>query len=110
MSASVQWGSVYWFNDGGKKRPVLVLSRDSALPFLGQIMVAPITKKVLEVPSFVKFPSEELGEVAVNLDAVQVVEKSSVSGFIARLSKEQMQGVRSALSFAFGFDDLEDER
>jgi mRNA interferase MazF len=109
MSASVQQGSVYWLQDGEKKRPVLVLSRDSALPFLQQIMVAPVTRKVLEVPSFVKFHSDELGDVAVNLDAVQVVDKSKVSGFIARLSKEQMLEVRSSLSFAFGFDDLEGE-
>jgi mRNA interferase MazF len=109
MSASVQQGSVYWYQEGEKKRPVLVLSRDSALPFLHQIMVAPITRKVLEVPSFVKFQANELGEVAVNLDAVQVVEKTKVSGFIARLSGEQMLEVRSALSFAFGFDDLEEE-
>jgi mRNA interferase MazF len=109
MSASVQQGSVYWCQEGEKKRPVLVLSRDSALPFLQQIMVAPITKKVLEVPSFVKFHSDELGEVAVNLDAVQCVDKNKVSGFIARLSKEQMLGVRHALSFAMGFDDLEGE-
>ena len=109
MSASVQWGNVYWFQEGEKKRPVLVLSRDSALPFLQHIMVAPITKKVLEVPSFVKFHSDELGEVAVNLDAVQCAEKSKASGFIARLSKEQMQAVRLALTFAAGFDDLEEE-
>jgi mRNA interferase MazF len=108
MSASVQHGSIYWLEEE-KRKPVLVLSRDSALPFLGQIMVAPITKKVLEVPSFVKFHADALGDVAVNLDAVQCVEKSKVSGFIARLSKEQMQGVRQALSFAMGFDDLEEE-
>jgi mRNA interferase MazF len=99
MSASVQQGSVYWCQEGEKKRPVLVLSRDSAIPFLQQIMVAPVTKKVLEVPSFVKFDSDELGDVAVNLDAVQCVEKN----------KEQMQGVRHALSFAVGFDDLDEE-
>jgi mRNA interferase MazF len=109
MSASVQQGSVYWCQDGAKKRPMLVLSRDSALPFLQQVMVAPVTKKLLEVPSFVRFNSDELGDVAVNLDAVQSVEKTKVSGFIARLSKEQMLEVRSSLSFAFGFDDLENE-
>ncbi len=109
MSASVQWGNIYWLQDGEKKRPVLVLSRDSALPFLQQIMIAPITKKVLEVPSFVTFHSGELGDVAVNLDAVQCVEKTRVSGFIARLSKEQLLEVRHALSFAAGFDDLDEE-
>jgi mRNA interferase MazF len=109
MSASVQQGSVYWLQDREKKRPVLILSRDSAIPFLQQVMVAPVTRKLLEVPSFVRFQSDELGEVAVNLDAVQVVEKTKVNGFVARLSKEQMLEVRSSLSFAFGFDDLEGE-
>jgi mRNA interferase MazF len=107
MSALVAQGSVYWLQDGEKKRPVLVLSRDSAIPFLQQVMVAPVTKKLLEVPSFVRFKSDELGEVAVNLDAVQVVEKTKVGGFVARLSKEQMLEVRHALQFAMGFDDLE---
>ncbi len=108
MSASVQQGNIYWLEEE-KRRPVLVLSRDSALPFLQEVMVAPITRKVLEVPSFVKFHADALGDVAVNLDAVQCVEKSKVSGFIARLSKEQMLEVRHALQFAFGFDDLEEE-
>ncbi|MGL4612143.1 MAG: type II toxin-antitoxin system PemK/MazF family toxin [Trueperaceae bacterium] len=106
MATSVQQGNIYWYQEA-KKRPVLVLSRDSALPFLAQIMVAPITRKVLEVPSFVRVHLEDLGEIAINLDAVQLVEKNKVSGFIARLSKGQMLEVRGAISFALGFDDLE---
>ena len=108
MSVSVQQGSVYWLHESNKKRPVLILSRDSAIPFLPQLLVAPLTKKILSVPSFVPFQVDELGEVAVNLDAVQSVDKNSLNGFVARLSKEQMLEVRKAISFAMGFDDLEE--
>jgi mRNA interferase MazF len=99
---------MYWLHEGNKKRPVLILSRDSAIPFLPQLLIAPLTKKILSVPSFVPFQVDELGDVAVNLDAVQSVDKNSISGFIARLSKGQMLEVCKAVSFAMGFDDLEE--
>jgi mRNA-degrading endonuclease toxin of MazEF toxin-antitoxin module len=109
MSASVRQGDIFWCVEAGKK-PVLVLTRNSAIHFLDSLMVAPLTRALLEVPSFVNLGNvAELGNVAVNLDAIQTVEKKNLQGFIATLSKEQMLGVREAVQFAMGFDDVDEE-
>jgi mRNA interferase MazF len=110
MSASVRQGDIFWCVEAGKKRPALILTRDSAIHFLDTLMIAPITRTLLEVPSFVSLDKvADLGNVAVNLDAIQTVEKKILQGFIARLSKEQMLKVREAIAFSMGFDDVEDE-
>lgn len=110
MATSVRQGDIVWCIEDGKKRPALVLSRDSAIHFLETLMVAPLTRSLLEVPSFVKLNQvADLGNVAINLDAIQTVEKKNLQGFIANLSKEQMLQVRDAITFSMGFDDVEAE-
>jgi len=46
-------GEIRWykFKTPDKKRPVLVLTRDSILEYLGEITVAPITSTVRDIPS-----------------------------------------------------------
>ena len=108
--SGVRQGDIFWCVEAGKKRPALVLTRDSAIHFLDTLMIAPITRTLLEVPSFVGLGQiADLGNVAVNLDAIQTVDKQNLQGFIARLSKEQMLKVREAIVFSMGFDDVEDE-
>jgi mRNA interferase MazF len=46
-------GEIRWyvFSRPDKKRPVLILTRDSALEFLGEVTVAPITTTIRDIPS-----------------------------------------------------------
>ena len=46
-------GEVRWysFKTPDKRRPVVVLTRDSALKFLGEVTIAPITTTVRDIPS-----------------------------------------------------------
>ena len=46
-------GDVYWytFRAPDKRRPVLILTRNSAIPFLTGVTVAPITTTVRGIPS-----------------------------------------------------------
>ena len=46
-------GEVRWyvFSRPDKKRPVLILTRNSALEFLGEVTVAPITSTIRDIPS-----------------------------------------------------------
>jgi len=44
----VRW---YTFSRPDKKRPVLILSRDSTLTFLGEVTVAPVTRTIRDIPS-----------------------------------------------------------
>ena len=100
-------GEIRWyrFAQPDKKRPVLVLTRDSALEFLGEVTIAPITSTVREIPSEVVLtPADGLPrECAVNLDHVQTVARARVGGLIATLTAARMIEVQSALLFALGF-------
>lgn len=44
----VRW---YTFKAPDKRRPVLVLTRDTAIGFLNSVTVAPITTTIREIPS-----------------------------------------------------------
>jgi mRNA interferase MazF len=101
-------GEIRWyrFERPDKKRPVLILTRDSALDFLGEATVAPITSTVREIPSEVALtPADGVpGDCAVNLDHVQTVPRARIGRLIATLSADRMSEVQSALLFALGFD------
>ena len=106
----MKWGEVRWytFKEPDKRRPVLILTRNSAIGFLNAVTVAPITTTIRDIPSEV-FLSRDDGlftDCAVNLDNVQTVPKINVGELITRLSPERMDEVKYALVFALGFDSL----
>jgi mRNA interferase MazF len=100
-------GEVRWykFSRPDKERPVVILTRNSALEFLGEVTVAPITSTIRDIPSEV-FLTKEDGmprDCAVNLDHIQTVSKAKIGSLITVLSPEKMYQLRSALFFALGF-------
>ena len=104
-------GDVYWYNfrPPDKRRPVLVLTRNSAIRFLTGITIAPITSTIRGIPSEVVLtPGDGLfTDCAVNCDNIQTVPKANLGAFITHLSLPKMQAVRSAIEFALGFDALQ---
>jgi mRNA interferase MazF len=84
---------------------VVGLTRDSALAYLGEATVAPITCTVRNIPSEVVLGGDDLmtEECAVNLDHVQTVAKAKVGPVITTLGQERMREIRKALLFALGF-------
>jgi len=104
-------GDVYWytFRAPDKRRPVLVLTRNSAIPYLTGITVAEVTTTIRRMASEVMLTPGEDGmfaECAVNADNIQTIRKSQLCEFITELSRERMRQVRQAIEFAFGFDAL----
>jgi mRNA interferase MazF len=101
-------GEIRWyrFQRPDKKRPVLILTRDSALGFLGEATIAPITTTVRDIPSEVLLTRVDgvPRDCAVNLDYLQTVPKARIGALIATLSVGRMIEVRAALLFALGFD------
>lgn len=98
----IRW---YHFKKPDKKRPVLLLTRESAMEFLAEVTVAPITSVIRDIPSEV-FLNKQDGmqkDCAVNLDHIQTVSKGRIGSLISTLSSARMQEVRSALLFALGF-------
>jgi mRNA interferase MazF len=100
--AEVRW---YRFSRPDKKRPVLLLTRDSALEFLGEVTIAPVTSTIRDIPSEVVLTTEDgvPRDCAINLDHVQTVSKSKLGAVITTLGPKRMLEVRSALLFALGF-------
>jgi len=100
-------GEVRWyvFSRPDKKRPVLILTRESALEFLGEVTVAPITSTIRDIPSEVLLTNADgmSRDCAVNLDHVQTVSKGKIGSLITTLSTVKMEQVRSSLVFALGF-------
>lgn len=98
----IRW---YQFASPDKRRPVLVLTRDSALTFLGEVTVAPITSTIRGIPSEVPL-SEEDGmpkPCAANLDHLQTVAKGRLGSVLTTLPASRQEELRLALLFALGF-------
>jgi len=75
----VKQGDVYWytFRAPDKRRPVLILTRNSAIAFLTGISVAPITTAIRGIPSEVLLTPEDDGvfeNCAVNTDNIQTIQ------------------------------------
>jgi mRNA interferase MazF len=103
----VRRGEIRWYKFGkpDKRRPVVVLTRESSLEFLGEATVAPVTRTVRNIPSEVLLSTADglPSECAINLDHIQTVTKSKLGGLIAKLDENKMADVRRALLFALGF-------
>ncbi len=92
----------YKFKAPDKKRPVLILTRDSILEYLGEVTVAPITSTIRDIPSEV-FLSENDGmpeDCVINFDHIQTVSKAKIGSLITTLSPGKIEQVREAILFA----------
>jgi len=97
--AEIRW---YKFAPPDKKRPVLILTRDSVLEYLREVTVAPITTTVRNIPSEV-FLSRANGlpqDCAVNCDHLQTVSKAKIGPLITSLPPSKMMDVGRAIRFA----------
>ncbi|HIN46743.1 MAG TPA: type II toxin-antitoxin system PemK/MazF family toxin [Deltaproteobacteria bacterium] len=100
----MQQGEIRWykFQAPDKKRPVLILTRDSILDYLGEVTVAPVTSTIRDIPSEV-FLSQEDGvkkDCVVNLDHIQTVSKKKIGARLTSLSRNKMKSVGQAIRFA----------
>ena len=96
----------YTFKSPDKRRPVLILTRSSAISDLTWITIAPITTTLRHLPTEVWLDEDDgMSETcAVNLDNIQTVQKEKLGKVIAHLSEERMQEIFEAVKIAFNFD------
>ena len=97
-------GETWWceFTEIGR-RPVVVLSRDAAIPRLRRALVAPCTTTVRGLPSEVILePGQDPipRRCAVNLDSAESVSVAVLVERIGRLSDDRMRDICSALAVA----------
>ena len=91
---------------GEKPRPVLILTRASAIGYLNSLIVAELTTTIRQAPtSILVGPEDGLEEVCViNLFAVRSVRKEHLRGPAIRLDDGKMRRVERALLYAVGLD------
>jgi mRNA interferase MazF len=99
-------GEVRWykFAHPDKKRPVLILTRNSILEYLNEVTVAPITSTIRNIPSEVQLGRNEglAKDCAVNFDHIQTVSKTKLGGLITTLPHSKLTEARQAVLFALG--------
>ena len=101
-------GEVRWYTSKtpDKRRPVLILTRNSGIGFLNALTVAPITTTIRDIPSEVFLAQEDglLTDCAANMDNIQTVPKHRLGSVITYLSSQRMEELNQAIAFALGLD------
>jgi len=98
-------GAVCWLElEEEGRRPVVVLTRDEALPRLRNVVVALVTRTTRGIDSEVEFgPADGMPlECAVSLDNLRTVPRALLTEPITQLDAAQMDAICRALTHATG--------
>jgi mRNA interferase MazF len=105
----VNRGDICWytFKAPDKRRPVLIVTRDSAIGVLNSVTIAPITSTIRSIPTEVVLTEDDgmPNICAASFDNLQTVSKSNIGDRIARLTARKMKEAGAAVSFALGLND-----
>ena len=97
-------GEVWWCElPEIERRPVVVLSRDAAIPRLRRALIGPCTTTIRGIPTEVRLePTEDpISHISVvNLDSVESVSIGTLVERLGRLSDDRMREVCNALEVA----------
>jgi mRNA interferase MazF len=98
---------LYRFAPPDKPRPVVVLTRSSALQYLSTATIAPITSSIRGVPSEVQLGEDDgmKGPCAVNLHNAVTVSQQRLGKRVAHLSPPRLKEICAALRFSLGCDE-----
>ena len=73
-------GDIFWLETDTERRPVLVITRDRAIPVLNRVVVAPITRTIRGIPTEVALSKTHgLPEIsAASFDNIRSVPKTQL--------------------------------
>jgi mRNA interferase MazF len=104
MAAVLKRGEVRWYKFAApdKRRPVVILTRDAVIEYLGEVTVAPITSTIRDIPSEVVLSKADgvPNDCAVNCDHLQTVSKARIGPVITTLPPEKIKQLKGAIAFA----------
>lgn len=92
-------GEIWWAKAQDKRRPVLVLTRNEAIPVLTWLTVAPVTRTVRHIPTEVALgPDQGLADQCVaSFDNVQPIKGSFLTDRAGHLGPEHGDEICRAL-------------
>lgn len=96
-------GEVWWAeHPTAGRRPVLVLTRDEAIPLLNEILVVPATRTIRGIPTEVELDQADgmPSACALALDNVTPIAKGLLTERITTLGDHKLHQMCSALSAA----------
>ncbi len=103
-------GDLLWyvFPPPAGRRPVVILTRSSAIGYLSALVVAPVSTTIRDIPSEVVLDVEDgaTQRSVITLDTLQTVAKRKLGPFIAHLSPARMRDIQAAIKFALDFDAM----
>lgn len=105
MGRGVNRGEIWLAQVGRKRRPVLVLTRNEVLGARALVTVAEITSSMRGLAAEVPIDPTEHGldqESAINCDGLHTVAQTSLTECVGAASRETMQRVCEAVSYALG--------
>lgn len=101
----VERGGVYFVeHPEWGRRPVLVLTRDSAIPVLKRVTVASISRRLRDIPTEVVLDRDDgmPTRCAISLDNLGEVWKAVLVDHVTTLGPDRMRQVCAALDIALG--------
>lgn len=108
MAGRVARGDVrlYRFAAPDKERPVVVLTRTSALRYLTYVTIAPITSTIRDIPTEVILDEHDgmKRRCAVNLDHVITVPRARLGRLIANVPAHRLAEIAESIRFALDLD------
>lgn len=97
-------GEVWWAHlpEPAGRRPVVLLSRDSAYRVRSALTVAPVTRTIRNIPVEVLLDQTDglPSRCVVNLDDLTTIPKDLIKERIAVLSAERVQQIDESIRFA----------
>ena len=102
-------GEVWWADlpPPDRRRPVVLLSRDSAYDVRSLVTVAPVTTRIRGLSAEVRLGADDgmPRECAINLDNINTIGKHLLQQFIIDLSQQKLRAVEDAIRFALGMEE-----
>jgi len=93
-----QQGEIWWASWDDRRRPVLVLTRDAAIPLLNRVLVAPVTRTVRGIPT--ELPLDEADGLrepcAASFDNLQLLPRHELTERQATLGPDRWMQICAA--------------
>ncbi len=95
-------GEIWWYEVEEKRRPVLVVTRNAALPVLQRVVVAPLTRTVRGIPTEVPLgPDDGLREECVaSFDNLRPILRANLTDRIGSLGPRRLEICRALAALA----------